>query len=90
MDQQPADTTNKSNILVRGLFMFLMGVAFHLTGTLLFMVAVIQFVFALVTEAHNPRLAAFGRSLGIYARQNADFLSFVTEEKPFPFSDWPS
>jgi hypothetical protein len=31
-----------------------------------------------------------GQSLGRYLRQIVDFVSFATEEVPFPFSDWPS
>jgi hypothetical protein len=34
-------------------------------------------------------LKDFGKSLGIYLKQIAEFLSYASEEKPFPFSDWP-
>ena len=54
------------------------------------MIAIVQLLFAIFGDAPNPRLTAFGRSLGLYVQQNANFLSFVTEEKPFPFSDWPA
>ena len=87
-DERPS--TSKRNVAVRGLFMILMAIVFHLSGTLLFLVAVVQFVFALLADAPNARLAAFGRNLGQYVRQNAEFLTFGTETMPFPFSDWPS
>jgi hypothetical protein len=90
MGEHPEVTTGRRNILVRGLFMVFMGLVFHLSGTLLFFVAVIQFAFALIGDAPNARLASFGRSLGLYMQQNVEFLTFVTEDKPFPFSDWPS
>ena len=90
MNEHSGIAPDKRNIFIRGLFMVFMGLVFHLTGTLLFIVAVIQFAFALISDAPNARLASFGRSLGLYLQQNVNFLTFVTEEKPFPFSDWPS
>ena len=44
----------------------------------------------LVSDAPNLRLAAFGRSLGRFQSQIANFVSFASEDLPFPFTDWPS
>ena len=52
--------------------------------------ALIQFVLALAKDTPSSRLMAFGRSLGRYQGQIAIFVSFATEEPPFPFSDWPA
>ena len=78
------------SIWVRGLMMILMALAYQLVSSLLLVVAVIQFVLMLATNAPNARLAALGRSMGRYQGQVANFVSFATEEAPFPFSDWPS
>jgi hypothetical protein len=43
-----------------------------------------------VSESPNPRLAAFGQSLGRFQGQVASFVSFASEAVPFPFADWPS
>jgi hypothetical protein len=56
----------------------------------LFVVVVLQFTFVLLGSAPNARLLAFGRSLGSYVQQVVNYQTFNTEEKPFPFSDWPS
>jgi Domain of unknown function (DUF4389) len=77
------------NIWVRGLLTLVMAFAFQITASLLGLVAVVQFVLALVSDAPNPRLGDFGQALGRYLRQIADFVSFGTEDTPFPFSDWP-
>ena len=90
MDPHPVETTARRNLLVRGLLMILMAVAYHVTGMLLFVVAVVQFAFALIGASPNPYLLSFGRSLGSYYQQNVNFLTFVTEEMPFPFKEWPS
>lgn len=79
----------KSNPLARGLFMLLMGMLYSLAGTVLLAVAIVQFIFLIAAEKPNPRLAAFGRSLGQYVREIVEFQTFVTDEKPFPFRDWP-
>ena len=90
MNDDPVTTTNSRNIWMRGLFMLLMALAYHVAGTLVAVVAVIQFVMALLTAAPNARLVSFGRSLGRYFQQIVDFLTFATEVMPFPFSEWPS
>lgn len=78
------------SIWVRGLMMILMGLAYQLVSTLLLVVAVIQFVLMLASDAPNARLSSLGRSLGRYQSQVANFVSFATEDAPYPFSDWPS
>lgn len=81
---------NKRNIWLRGLWMLLMLLVLHVCGTVLLIVAVIQFVVVLLNEAPNIRLVSFGRNLGSYFRQIVNFLTFATEEIPFPFSEWPA
>jgi Flp pilus assembly protein TadB len=91
MSQDPVVTTeNKRNLWVRGLFMLLMALAYQVTGTLVFIVTVFQFVMMLLNDAPNARLLAFGRNLGRYLQQIVHFLTFSSEEVPFPFNDWPS
>ena len=92
MSQDPViPTENKhNNIWVRGLFMLLMVLAYQVTGTLVFIVTIIQFVMMLLNETPNARLLSFGRSLGRYLQQIVCFLTFASEEVPFPFHDWPS
>ncbi len=84
------NTPAPRSIWVRGLVMLLMALAYQLGSTLLLFVAVIQFVLVLVRDAPNTRLSGFGRSLGRYQGQVASYVSFATEEAPFPFADWPS
>jgi hypothetical protein len=90
MNENTATPSSQRNIWMRGLFMLLMGFAFQVSGTVLCIVTVLQFVMMLLGGTANARLTSFGRSLGRYLRQIADFLTFASEELPFPFSDWPS
>jgi len=75
---------------LRVLFMLLMCVAFQVTAWVLVLVALAQLVSQLVAGEPMPRLKAFGKSAGRYLGQIAAFVSFDTEEAPFPFSDWPA
>jgi len=78
------------NLAVRALLMLLMALAFQVAVWVLVLVAVVQLVFAIATDGSNERLRLFGRSIGRYLGQIADFETFGTEELPFPFSDWPA
>lgn len=81
---------NKRSVWMRGLFMLLMGFAYHLSGTLLAIITIFQFVAALLAGSPNAQLLSFGRGLGRYVQQIVCFLTFSSEDVPFPFSDWPS
>jgi hypothetical protein len=75
---------------VRALMMLLMALAFHLVAGLLICMALLQLVLLLATGRPNDRLRAFGAALGRYLAQIAQFVSFTSEEAPFPFSEWPA
>jgi hypothetical protein len=90
MNDTPDTPINRRNIWIRALFMLLMALAYQVTGTVLCIVTVIHFLVMLMNDTPNARLVSFGRSMGRYLQQIVDFLSFATEEIPFPFNDWPS
>jgi hypothetical protein len=86
--QQPS--AEPHNIWKRGLLMLLMVLGFQVSSSLLCLLAVVQFVLALLGTGANQNLRTFACSLGSYLRQIAEFVGFATEEIPFPFADWPS
>ena len=75
---------------VRALMLLLMALAFHLVAGLLICMALLQLVLLLATGGPNDRLRIFGADVGRYLAQIAQFVSFASEEAPFPFSEWPS
>jgi hypothetical protein len=85
----PGDAANPRNIWMRALLMLMMALFFQIAGTLLCLLAVVQFVLSLVNDRPNDRLRALARGLGQYLGQIAQFVGYTTEELPFPFSDWP-
>ena len=83
-------TTYKNrNAWLRGFFMLLCVFFYHIAIMLVGAVAIIQFVWVLATGRDNPRLTEFGAALARYFQQLVRFLTYNTETKPFPFSDWP-
>ena len=86
-EQLPKDT---SAVLTRALFMLLFAVIWGVAEMVLGAVAIIQLVLLLVSKQANAQLLKFGRSLSEYLYQIARFQTFASEEKPFPFSDWPA
>ena len=89
-EDQTINKDPKYNLWLRGLVMLLMGLAYQVTGTIVLIVTIIQFVIRLLNDAPNARLVSFGRSLGRYLQQIMAYLTFASEEIPFPFNDWPS
>lgn len=83
-------TESKRNIWIRGLYMLLMALAYQISGTLIFIVTIFQFLVTLINDTPNTRLLSFGRNLGRYFQQIVYFLTFASETVPFPFNDWPS
>lgn len=75
---------------MRTLFVVLFFLVYRLLDIVLLIVTVVQWLFVLLTGQPHASLVAFGGSLGIYLQQITHYLSAVSDEKPFPFSDWPT
>lgn len=97
--QSAAGSDNKSNVnmshhrlngLLRGLFMFLYGVGFYISGSLIFVLSIVQFFIFIISGVHNKQVAHFIISLGEYVNQISQYMSMESEEKPFPMKSWPT
>ena len=79
----------RRSIWLRLVFMIVLSVAFNVAEVIIFAVVAFQFLASLFTGQPNDRLARFGRNLARYLQQITVYLTFTTEEKPFPFTPWP-
>lgn len=84
----------KSNLLnskhwLRLLFMVIFAVFLQIARVIMWVVVIVQFLFALITGQDNINLRQFGLALSTFIFQTLKFLTYNSEEKPFPFSDWP-
>ena len=87
--QDPKTNVTRGATWLRGLFMLLFAVIFNIAEILLGVIVVFQFLHVLVTGAPMPRLVGFGESVGRFIYQILRYLTFNTEDRPFPFADWP-
>lgn len=88
------NTQIKSNLTsskhwLRLIFMLLFAAILQLASVVMWVLVTVQFLFSLVTGQDNPNLRKFGHSLSIYICETLKFLCYASDEKPFPFADWP-
>jgi len=85
------DKLSNKDKWIRLIFMILFAVVIYWVALILiWLIAAFQFIYALLVSRPNQALLPFADSLSQYIHQIVMFLTFVTEEKPFPFKSWPS
>ncbi|MCK5812692.1 MAG: DUF4389 domain-containing protein [Cocleimonas sp.] len=85
-----AETNLKdSNTWKRILYMLLFVLAYSVAEFVLMTIAIVQVLFKLITGDINDNLQILGKQTALYIYDVMLFLTFNTEEKPFPFSAWP-
>lgn len=77
-------------IWMRGLFMLLLMIAFGIAQGLLWLLAVVQFLWLLFASEPNAFLARFGHALAVWLGEVTRFVSCASDTKPFPWAPWPS
>ena len=78
------------SIWIRGLYMLLFVLIYGVAEVVVTAVAVAQFGWVAVTEERNPRLERFGRSLSEFVYHVVRYWTFVSDDRPFPFAEWPA
>ncbi|SCY90574.1 DUF4389 domain-containing protein [Desulfoluna spongiiphila] len=74
---------------IRALFMLAFWIASRVVLTIVVVLALFQLICSLVTRSPNDKIMRFGKNLGVYLSQIVDFLTYNTDQKPWPFQDWP-
>jgi len=72
-------------IVIRGIFMLVFGVLCQIALSFTFFLALIQFIVMVGTGKPNETVTKAISIAATYMGQTLSFLSFKTEEKPFPF-----
>ncbi|NND81662.1 MAG: DUF4389 domain-containing protein [Gammaproteobacteria bacterium] len=73
----------------RVLFVAIFWVVFYLAQMVVAAVAIAQCVFLLISGAPNEQLQKFGDSLSKFVHDILRYVTFNSEQRPFPFSDFP-
>ena len=80
---------SQKDTLIRGAYMLVMALILSFLRPIILLLAFGQFVHVLIKKEVHPTLLGFGHSLAQYNYEIVSFLTYNTEEKPFPFSAWP-
>ena len=78
-----------TNQWLRLIYMVLFAVLLEIAGFVMLAVVIAQFLFAIVSGNANDNLRRLGDQIASYIYQTLQFLIYNSEEKPFPFSEWP-
>lgn len=89
MNKTIKDNLKSESFWLRSLFMVLFFVVYRIVDVLVLLVAISQWLYVLLTGDANASLSRFAGGLAAYVAQIIAYLSYNSEEKPFPFSDWP-
>jgi hypothetical protein len=88
-NEQLKSNLTSSKHWLRLVFMLLFAAILQVASIVMWILVIAQFLFSLITGADNINLRQFGYSLSIYIFHTLKFLTYASEEKPFPFADWP-
>jgi len=91
-EPRPLEENIKSrSTWLRLFFMLVMLLLWGVSRAVIGAVVLVQFFWVLFTGETNPALRHLGRQLATYSLEIILYLTFNTEERPFPFDlDWPS
>ncbi len=90
MKEQLKQNLTTVSTWLRGLFMLLYAIIGSIALAITGAVILFQFVSMLLTGKPNEHLLPFAQSLSIYISQIVRYLTYNTEEKPFPSKSWPT
>ncbi len=88
-EQQLASNLLNAETWMRLLYMIVFGFLSMLARLVIWVVAVLQFILVLVTGQGNNNLKDLGQGTSKWIYQAYLFVTFNSDHKPFPFSDWP-
>lgn len=89
-NEQLKSNLTSSKHWLRLVFMLLFAAVLQLASLVMWVLVAVQFIFSLITGDDNQHLRRFGHSLSTYIYDVLKFLCYSSEEKPFPFADWPA
>lgn len=88
MQEQINENLKKTSTWKRIFFILIYSVIVGLVRVLLWAVILLQIASTLLTGAVNKNILDFGRKLSAYLYHILLFLTFNSDQLPFPFSDW--
>ena len=88
MQQEINDNIKKISTWKRIFFMLILTIIVSLVRILLWTIIILQVASALITGIPNQNILSFGSKLSAYLYHILLFLTYNTNQVPFPFADW--
>lgn len=84
--------TNVKNVdtWLRGLFIVVYAVISYVLFWIIWLVVIFQFIMKVLTANLNPNVMNFSGGLTRYAFQILEYVTFQSEERPWPIGPWPA
>lgn len=89
MTDEIKENVREKSTWMRALYMLLFAIIYSVTEIVLTAVVIFQFFTVLFTRKTNDRLLKLGQSLGTFIYQIIQYLTFNSEDRPYPFGAWP-
>ena len=84
------ENATNATVWMRGLYIIVFGVILYFVFALVWLLVIFQFLTKLLTGELNQQLRRFAAPLSRYVSQILDYITFQSDERPFPFSPWPA
>ncbi len=89
MSEELKENVSDKNTWLRLLFMILFAVVLALSDLLLGAIVILQFGFVLFSRRPNDELLDFGAQLARFRYHVVRYLTYNTEDRPWPWVTWP-
>ncbi len=90
MDNNIMAHVKDSQTWLRLFFMLMFAVIYSVAEIVLTAVVIFQFLVRLFTGKSNERVLRLGGQISTFIYQILNYLTFNSEERPYPFADWPA
>ncbi len=89
MSQDVKTNVRESGTWWRLLWIILFAFIYSVAEVVVVAVVVLQFGFVLFTGRRHVKLLEFGESLSEFIYQILQYVTFNSDDRPFPFGEWP-
>lgn len=89
MAEEIKERLQKKENWLRGFYMVFFMFIFGWANAIVGVIAFFQYATLIITGEKNAFLHEFSHNLGTYIHQMIAFLTFNSEQRPFPFQPWP-
>ncbi|MBT4885145.1 MAG: DUF4389 domain-containing protein [Legionellales bacterium] len=80
---------DKGNMISRLIYMVILIVIHTFLRPVIIGVGILQYLHVLIKKSKHPTILSFGHSVAQYTYEIVSYVTFNTEDIPFPFSSWP-